>query len=116
MEIVPTKVFVTELKVALVFEKQKECGHGSDTLAVATSRPSRLQAVDRNTAECYVEALLRAQSQETDTLAAERFPRHIDIACHDEHASNLKTERCMLAAVPGRFCCRCYVTATRWQL
>ena len=100
-EVGPTKIFVTELMHGLVLAKR--VSEGSRTyLGVTGSLPCKLQAVESNKAECYLEALMRATRMPFDSLVDKEFPRQVDIACHDEHQSNSKAERGLTVQWPQR--------------
>ncbi len=99
-EVGPTKVFVTESQFAMVFASG--VGEEAKALAVRCFCPALLQAVEKNSAECYVEALTRACGQPFDSLVDEKFERQVDVVCHDEHMSNGKAERGLTALHPTR--------------
>jgi len=100
METGPTKIFVTELKIGMLFEK-KTAAH-SEWMSIVATCPSTLQAVERNTAECYVEALRRAMKFGFDATVQEKFAREVDIVVSDGHKSNGKAERALSQLYPGR--------------
>lgn len=59
MEVGPTKVFVTEIRFGMVVAKGAVGDPGAKTLAISAPSPCILQAVEHNSAECYLEALRR---------------------------------------------------------
>ena len=102
MEVGLTKVFVVELKCGMIFEKVNAAGGEAQTLSVDAACPALLQAVEKNSAECYLEALQRASRLPCDKLVEDSFSRQVDISIHDEHPSNGKCERAWLNLFPGR--------------
>ena len=100
-EVGPTKVFVVESRAAMVLNRDA-VGVAPTAVAVTWSCPAPLQAIERNSAECYSEALRRACTQDYDTFVDEKFVRQVDVACHDEHKSNAKAERIWSKWHPNR--------------
>ena len=65
--------------------------------------PLIAHAVERNSAECYLDAIQRASKlPSSDALIDENFPRQVDVAIHDDHPSNGKTERAWSNSHPNR--------------
>lgn len=94
-EVGPTKVFVMELRHGLLMKKTSATTGESQHLTIFGDLPSPLFAVERNTAECYLEALRRGLKADWDAIVNERVSRQIDITVHDDHKSNSKAERAM---------------------
>ena len=76
-EVGPTKVFVTELRYAYLLRKTYASG-AAQRLIVKGDLPCVLQAVEKNTAECYLEALRR---------------RHVSSADRHQHARRTQIEQ-----------------------
>ena len=97
LEVGPTKVFVVEAKAAMLFHRtgggSREGADATAALGVSWRCPSLLQAVERNSGECYAVALEQACGQDYDDLVDSKFARQVDVICTDAHPANLKAER-----------------------